>query len=50
MYKDTEIKQYAKLKYLWCVLGEGFSDESTALGVIDKVNSCFEFLNRQNRF
>ena len=34
----TAIKQYEKVKYLWCIC------------VIDKVNSRLKFLHRQNRF
>ena len=46
-----EIKQYAKVKYLGCILDESLSGESMVLNkVIDKVNSRLKFLHRQNRF
>ena len=50
VYHGTEIKQYEKVKYLGCILDQNLSGESTALNVIDKVNSCLKFLHRQNRF
>ena len=48
MYNGTEIKQYAKVKYLGCILDQSLSGESIALNVIDKVNSRLKFLHRQN--
>ena len=50
VYNGTEIKQYAKVKYLKCILDESLSGESVALNVIDKANSRLNFLHRQNRF
>ena len=50
VYNGIEIKQYGKLKYLGCVLDQSLSGESTALNVIDEVNSRLKFLHRQNRF
>ena len=44
------MKQRAKVKYLGCILDESFSGELMALNIIDKINSCLKFLQRQNRF
>ena len=46
----TEIKQYAKVKYLECILDQSLSIDSMALNVIDKVYSRLKFLHRQNQF
>ena len=45
----TEIKQYAKLKYLGSIWHQSLSGESMALNVIHKGNSCLKCLHRQNR-
>ena len=45
-----EIKQYAKIKYLGCILDESLSGESMALNVINKINSRLKFLRGQNCF
>ena len=50
VYNGIEIKQHAKAKYLGCILDESLSGESMTLNVIDKINSRFKFLHRQNRF
>ena len=50
VYNGIEIKQHAKVIYLGCILDESVSGESTALNVIDKINSRLKFLHRQNRF
>ena len=50
VYSGIEIKQYAKVKYLGCILDESLTGESMALNVIDKINSRLKFLHRQNRF
>ena len=50
VHSGTEIKQYAKVKYLGCILDQSLSGESMALNVIDKVNSRLKFLHRQNCF
>ena len=50
VYNGIEIKQYAKVKYLGCILDESLSGESMAVNVIDKINSRLKFLYRQNRF
>ena len=38
VYNGTEINQYAKVKYLVCILDQCLSGESMALNIIDKVN------------
>ena len=48
VHNGTEIKQYAKVKYLGCILHQSLSGESMVLNVIDKVNLCLKFLHRQN--
>ena len=50
MHNDTEIKQYAKIKHLGCILHQILPGEPMALNVIDKVNLRLEFLHRENRF
>ena len=50
VYNGTEIKQYAKAKYLGCILDQSLSGDSMGLNLIDKNNSCPKFLYRQNRF
>ena len=53
VYNGIEIKPHTKEKYLGCILDEingRKSCVSMALIVINKVNSCFTFLHRQNRF
>ena len=50
VHNDTEIKQYAKIKRLGCILHQIFPGEPMALNVIDKVNLRLEFLHRENRF
>ena len=50
VYNGIETKQHVKVKYPGCALEEGLSVESMALNVIDKVNSRFKFLYRQNCF
>ena len=49
-YKDIEIKQHSKVKYLGCILDETLSGESMALHVLNKLNSKLKFLYRKNRF
>ena len=49
-YKDIEIKQYSKVTYIGCILDETLSGESTAIHVINKVNSRLRFLYKQNKF
>ena len=49
-YNDTKIKQCSKVTYLGCILDETVSGESMAIHVINKINSRFRFLYRQNRF
>ena len=48
VYNGTEIKQYAKVKYLGCILDQRLSGEPMALNVIDKANLHLKFLHRQN--
>ena len=50
VYNGIEIKQYAKVKYLGCVLDESLSGKSMALNVIDKINPRLSFLHRQHGF
>ena len=50
VFNDREINQYAKLKYLRCILDQSFLSESMAFNVVDKVNSCLKCLHRKNRF
>ena len=50
VYNGIEMKQYAKVKYLGCILVQSLSGESMALKVINKINSNLKFLHRQNRF
>ena len=47
LYNRTEIKQYAKVKYLGCILDESLFGDSMALNVINKVNWRLKFLHRQ---
>ena len=49
-YKNIQIKQHSKVKYLCCILDETVSGESMALKVINKINSRLKFLNRKNKF
>ena len=44
MYNGIEIKQYAKVTYLGCLLDETMSGESMALQTIKKINQKFKFL------
>ena len=37
MYNGTEIKQYARVKFLECILDQILSDDSVASKVINKV-------------
>ena len=50
MYNGIGIKQYAKVKYLGCILDQNLCSESVVLNVIVKVNSRLKFLHGQNRF
>ena len=47
---NVKNKQYTKVTYLGCILGESLSGESMALYVLNKINSRLRFLYRQNRF
>ena len=49
-YNDIKIKQYSKVRYLGCIFDESLPGESTAIHVINKINSRLRFLYRQNRF
>ena len=49
MYNGIEIKQYAKVTYLGCLLDETMSGESMTLKTIKKVNQKLKFLYRKNR-
>ena len=48
-YKNIQIKQHSKVKYLGCILDETMSGESMALKVINKINSRLKFLNRKKQ-
>ena len=50
VYNGIEIKENAKVKYLWCILDEILPGELMALNVIDTINSRLKFLLRQSRF
>ena len=50
MCNDREIKQYAKLKYLRCILDQSLFSESMAFNVVDKVSSRLKRLHRTNCF
>ena len=49
-YRDTEIKQHSKVKYLVCMLDETMSRETMALSLINKINNKLKFPYRKNRF
>ena len=48
-YKNTQIKQYSKVRYSACILDEIMSKVSMALKVI-KINSGLTFLHEKNKF
>ena len=50
MYNGIEIKQYAKVTYLGCLLDKTMSGESMALKTIKKINQKLKFYTRKNRF
>ena len=50
VYNVTEIKQYAKVKYLGCILDQSLSGESVTLNAIAKINLLLKFLHTQNCF
>ena len=50
MYNGIEIKQYAKVTYLGCLLDKRMSGESMALKTIKKINQKLKFLYRKNQF
>ena len=43
-YGDVQIKQYSKVTYLGCELGENLLGEAMALKVLNKINSRLKFL------
>ena len=50
-YGEIHIMQYHTVIYFFgCLLDETLSGESTALKVINKINSRLRFLYRKNRF
>ena len=49
-YKDVKIKQYSKMTYLGCVLGERLTKESMTIQVCTKVASKLKLLYGKNRF
>ena len=50
MYNGIEIKQYAKVTYLGCLLDERMSGESMVLKTIKKINQKLKLLYRKNQF
>ena len=44
-YKNIQIKQHSKVTYLGCILDVAMSGESTALKVINKINSGLKFVH-----
>ena len=49
-YRDIQIKQHFKVKYLGCLLDEIMSGEAMALNVVNKINNKLKFLYRKNSF
>ena len=49
-YGDVKIKQYSKVTYLGCELGENLSGEAMVSKVMNKINSRLKFLYRKNRY
>ena len=49
-YRDIQIKQHPKVKYLGCMLDEIMSQETATLSVINKINNKLKFLYRKNKF
>ena len=49
-YKGKKGKQYSKVTYLGCTFDETLFRESTAIHVINKVNSRLRFIYQQNKF
>ena len=43
MYNGIELKQYAKVTYLGCLVDETMSGESMVLKTIQKINQKFSF-------
>ena len=50
MYNGIEIKQYAKVTYLDCLLDERMYGESIALKTINKINQKLKLLYIKNQF
>ena len=49
-YGDINIKQYSKVTYLGCDVGESLLGEAMALKVINKINGRLKFFCRKNRY
>ena len=49
-YRDIQIKQHSKVKYLGCLINETMSGETMAPKVIQKINNKLKFLCRKNIF
>ena len=44
-YGSLKIKQYSKVTYLGCMLGESLPGESVALNIVSKINTRLKFLD-----
>ena len=49
-YRDIQIKQHSKVKYLGRLLVETISGEAMALNIVHKINKKLKFLYRKNSF
>ena len=49
-YRNIQIKQHSRVKYLGCLMDETMSGEALALYVIHKINNKLKFLYRKNDF
>ena len=49
-YRDIQVKQHSKIKYLGCLLDETMSREAIALNVVNKINKELKFLYHKNSF
>ena len=49
-YKDIQIKQHSKVKYLGCLLEETMSGKAMVLNIVNKINKKLKVLYRKNSF
>ena len=47
-YRDIQIKQHLKAKYLECLLEETMSEKTMARNAVNKINSKLKILYRKN--